>query len=190
MHSIIIGGIVATTKTIRCYQRTNVVFFLLSIQCWCLFYQFYPTLARKRTKRECVCVWKFIRPQCALCKQMHWNWWALVGCQIVQRNGGIFDCVPAFSKLKFIEIFRRSSLHQLAVYLFSNLMQAKWRTASIFLFLSFRFIVIFTAGSFLLGSFSSSSYASVYFFCAMTSKLARNWIVCGEIDAQNQRNAA
>lgn len=59
--------------------------FFFFVRCWYLFYQFYLTLAWKEMLwggwggR----MWKCTCPQCAVCKQMHWNWWESVGCQIV-----------------------------------------------------------------------------------------------------------
>lgn len=195
---MVIGGIVATTKTTwYCRGTSYAFFFFFFVRCWYLFYQFYPAVAwkwtqRKSTRRksegERVCGSVFaLNVQCAnkcieidehLLVAKWWNLWLS----------------PHFLKLKFIGIFAAVSLSHLSMLW--NLMHTKWSTQfqsfefflSPYLFLSYCFFILFCSFSIFL---FRCVCVCVNFFCVCSDfnfnpKL--NWM--WKIDAKIRENTA
>lgn len=126
---MVIGDIVATTKTTRCCRGTSDVFFSDSMLMFAL-----SISSNIGTKEDSVSGRLFaLSVQCAnkyIDIDEHLSVAKLFNAMVKPLT------VPAFSKLKFIEIFAAVSLSS---YLFSNLMH----TTKISLSLCFRFFVFF-----------------------------------------------
>lgn len=127
---MVIGGIVATTKMTRYFQGTpDALFFFVFTRCWYLLYQFYPTVAWKRTQRKYVESIFALNVQCAnKCIEIDEH---LSVAKLFNVMGEPLT-VPAFSP-NWSSLEFSPQYHFLSIYLstFWNLMHTKWTTASI-----------------------------------------------------------